>query len=61
MNARARLSTVPMPSMPKVASEKMTTATAIPFWIFSDINAFSFIEKSIPLSANNIDMNLISI
>ena len=49
-----------IPAMFKVASEKTTTATAIPFCTFKDINIFSFNVKFIPLNEKIIAKNLMT-
>ena len=41
--------------MPKFAREKTTTATAMPFCTFNDMNIFSLNVKSIPLNENIIE------
>ena len=46
--------------MPKFPSENTTTATAMPFWAFKDINIFSFKSKFIPLNENTIEKNLMN-
>ena len=43
----------------KVASENITTATAMPFCTFNDIKTFSSKEKFIPLKEKSIAINLI--
>ena len=49
-----------IPAMFKVASEKTTTATAIPFWAFKDMNISSFNVKFMPLNEKIIAKNLMA-
>ena len=49
-----------IPDILKVASEKTTTATAMPFCTLNDMNIFSFNVKSMPLNENIMEKNLIS-
>ena len=58
IKVKERFSIVCITSISKVANEKTTTATAIPFCAFNDMNIFSFAVKSIPLNEKIIEKYL---